>query len=468
MFDKRTLQIGIGVSALAAFLLVPALKKEVNAPSLEGDANKKITKPSIPNKVTSPQEANKFVSRKPSSRVNFKSKTLNESSRGTDTKDAPEVLTADTPETLPASGGPRVISSSSDSSSSTSSNDYDYNNSSSESNSNSSSNASTSSDSLSTTITGGGGFFSTDSESDDDSDNNSSSDELEEVELEQEDITCSASVADGSYSYTLKIDISCTSSSSIRYCLSDTGCCDPDSANGQIYDESVVLIGQELDTDYCLSYYGVSSTTNDYSEVFTNSYTINLHLPDLYVSTPTKYIQTTQLLDPMSSISSNDYGLDGYLLGQVNYKSHDITATGDNLNCEEVYSDIGSYSSPSPIETLVATSISSIEPNQQVDIATETSVYVYGKNYLATYLVNTNESPILASCAITEVILEDFDLFLQSSITASSNASGSVSAGFTPYGFYEENLSLPRSPAGQPSYSDGLSSSDSGFLGIIY
>lgn len=275
-------------------------------------------------------------------------------------------------------------------------------------------------------------------------------------------LSCSASVASGSYSYALSVSLSCSSTAQIRYCLSDGACCDPNSPEGINYISSNPIIIGENNSQYCLSYFATTNT-NSTTAISRRTYTISKQLPDLYVETPVTWMQTTEA-SIYANVSSQNFGQNNFSLGQISYLSNNISPSGDDLGCEEVSSMMGNYVSPSPLYTLSPFNIASLSANQQVEIPLSPANLVYGVNYIATYLVNSNNAIPTYTCSISEITLIDFPYFESSGLSATAEITG----GFTPFGFYEEDFHFPRSPAGQSSSGDTHQKIETAFLSIIY
>lgn len=274
-------------------------------------------------------------------------------------------------------------------------------------------------------------------------------------------LTCSASVPNGSYSYALSVTLSCSSSAAIKYCLSEGSCCDPNSSSGKTYSNSTPIVIGENNSQYCLSYYAVGKSSK--TDVAQKVYQINKQIPDLYVETPVTWMQTTEA--PINSnIISLNFGKNDFSLAQISYFSHDIGPDGDHLSCEEVATEMSSYTSPSPLHTLSLLSVSGLSTSQQVEVPLSPASLEYGTNYIATYMVNTSRAIPTYACSISEITLMDFPFFDSSAISDS----GEFVGGFTPFGFYEENFDFPRAPAGQSSSGDTDQKIETAFLTVIY
>lgn len=275
-------------------------------------------------------------------------------------------------------------------------------------------------------------------------------------------LSCSTSVPEGNYAYPISVVISCSSRSLVKYCLSTNGCCDPNSSEGEtLINTQSVLIGQ-VDGDYCLSFYGTDSRKKSTSVSY-RRYQINRTIPDLYVEINSKWMQTTEV--PIrSQISSYHFSQANFHLGQINYRTHNISETGDQLSCEEIVSSISDYTLPGPTQIFAMNDLSHLFSNQHLEIPLSPSSFSYGVNYLATYLINYNHSTPSYACSTSIITLSDFEYFENSSLSHS----GGLIGGFTHYGFYESNFTLPRSPAGESSHTEIDKKIENGLISIFY
>lgn len=269
-------------------------------------------------------------------------------------------------------------------------------------------------------------------------------------------LSCTASVPAGSYAYALSVTLSCSSSTTIRYCLSEGTCCDPDSPSGAVYSASTPIIIGDNNAQYCLSYSAVGGTVSQ------RTYDINKLLPDLYVDAPVTWMQTTEA--PIySNVTSQNFGKENVSLAQISYLSHNIGSTGDNLQCEEVDTEMSNYVTPSPLYSLSPFNVDGLTTSQQVEIPLSPANLEYGTNYVATYMKDSTGAVPTYACSISEFTLMDFPVFDESGISST----GELTGGFTAFGFYE-NFALPRSPAGESSYKDADQKIESTFMSVIY
>lgn len=275
-------------------------------------------------------------------------------------------------------------------------------------------------------------------------------------------LSCSTSLPEGSYAYPISVIISCSSRALIKYCVSNNGCCDPNSTEGETFlNTQSILIGQ-TDGDYCISFLGTDSRQNSTSISY-RRYQINRSIPDLYVEIKSKWIQTTEV--PLKSqISSYHFSQANFQLGQINYRTHNISETGDQLNCEEIVSKMSDYTLPRPTQVFTLNDISHLFHNQHLEIPLAPTLLSYGTNYLATYLINYNNSIPSYACSTSTITLSDFEYFENSSVSHTGNLIG----GFTHYGYYEENFTLPRSPAGESSHTEIDKKMENGLISIFY
>lgn len=275
-------------------------------------------------------------------------------------------------------------------------------------------------------------------------------------------LSCTASVPEGNYAYPVSIVLSCSTRSLIKYCISTNGCCDPNSSEGATFlNTQNILIGQ-TDGDYCLSFYGKDSRQNSTSVSY-RRYQINRSIPDLYVEMNSRWMQTTEV--PLrSQISSYNFSQPNFHLGQINYRTHNISETGDQLSCEEIVSKMSDYTLPGPTQIFAMNDISHLFNNQHLEVPLAPSSLSYGPNYLATYLINYNHAIPSYACSTSIITLSDFEYFENSSISHT----GDLIGGFTHYGFYENSFTLPRTPAGESSHTEIDKKMENGLISIFY
>lgn len=255
-----------------------------------------------------------------------------------------------------------------------------------------------------------------------------------------ESITCDASVGSGSYAYAFDVTLSCSSSSHIKYCLSENTCCDPETS-GLSY-SGPVTINPGAGT-FCLSFVGVSSSSGRLSAVVEKSYTLNPDLPDLQIAVTKKYYQTTEL-EGLMSFTSADFGTRGFYAGVINLKNHDPGSSGLNWSCEEILSDHGTLSSPVTSMAMPDTDVSGYSPSSQVDLFLSPTTLVYGNNRLTTYVQNATFTEPVVSCSTNNIFLEDFPFFetLPYHGVTGTDDVREFSGGFTHLGYFEDETTV--------------------------
>lgn len=279
--------------------------------------------------------------------------------------------------------------------------------------------------------------------------------------------TCSANIEGGSFGNPIGITLSCSSASTIKYCVAlDTGsgCCDPLSS-GSTY-SSAIVIGPQNGT-YCLSYYGQMET--DSTDVYQQSYTINSTLPNLQVGHPQINYQTTQL-NGKSFITSSDFGKNGYGIGQINLKSNAPGPSGLNYTCNEIIANYVSLPAPTPTPILSLLNVSLDNPSVQIEIPLQPTQLEYGDNFITSYIENNNFVAPIYSCSTTKITLNDFEYF-QEELTFGDPGSNSVrefTGGLSPYGFFEDASNVYRGPAGADTHDNSGQKLEYGMFGIFY
>ena len=296
----------------------------------------------------------------------------------------------------------------------------------------------------------------------------------------QDNNTCLADTTSGAFSNPIGIKITCTAQSTIKYCfgLGDANnCCDPLASDSLDYSSQIVL-GQTQGT-FCLSYYGQSSFAGD-SAVYQQVYSFNTTLPNLDVTHPQLFYQTTQMYAPnavnnanfinsFTNVHSTDFGKDHFGIGQINLRSHDPVT--EALDCEQIVSDFASLTMPVAQVNLSFLDVSSTNSSQQLEIPLLLNNVDYGNNHITTYMENRTYVDIASvyACHNAVVNLYDFDYFQaeQLAFSADVNSVREFTGAFSPYGFFEE--------AATPNGNFGVASKDQtgqkleyGMFGSIY
>lgn len=279
---------------------------------------------------------------------------------------------------------------------------------------------------------------------------------------------CSANIAGGSFGHPIGVTLSCTQNSVIYYCVavdSGNGCCDPFNS-GTTY-TTKIGIGSENE-DYCLSYYGDSSTTG-ITDVYQHNYSFNSQLPDLQVGHQMIQYQTTQLPGKIN-LTSSDFGKSGYATGLINLKTHDPSPAFTNLKCSDIAEFNNLQLTPSPTEILPLLDVSLENPATQLGILFNSDQLDYGQNFLTSYMLNDNFDLPLYSCSTSVVTFLDFELF-EYQLTFGDVGNNSVrefTGGLTSLGFFEPEDDIYRIPAGSSSEELNGQKLQYGMMGIFY
>lgn len=284
-------------------------------------------------------------------------------------------------------------------------------------------------------------------------------------------LSCTANQGGGVYSSAILVQLSCSASATIRYCISQGTCCDP--SNGTTYTPGTDILLGTVDGDFCLSFEGESTTGNAVSPSVSNNYNFVSGAPNLQASHPKIFYQTTEL-NGLSYLTSNDFGKTNYGMGQVNFKTYnpdpDVTTNG----CENV---LDTYvfnppvtPSPAPSIILSLLDLATVNPGSQIEIPLRPDHLDYGVNYVMSYLVDGTEATPNYVCSTRAITLEDFEFFTSedSHGVAGTNQVREFSAGFSPYGFFEEEDSLYRGPAGVSGEDQSGQRLEAGLFEIFY
>jgi len=212
---------------------------------------------------------------------------------------------------------------------------------------------------------------------------------------------CSSNITGGSFKEPIEINLTCSTASSIKYCISENHCCDPE--QGNVYSGAFQL-GQ-ASKSFCLSFAGTSNDGQITSETEEAYFAFDPDFPHLEVTQNKKYVQTTQLETEMI-IRSNDFGSPHHTVGVINLKSHAPYQL--NLDCASIITNHASFSSPIPLEILPEKSVSNFSPASQMNLFLNGNGLNYGENYLTVYVKSLLYSFPQYSCSNSKIILEDF------------------------------------------------------------
>lgn len=249
-------------------------------------------------------------------------------------------------------------------------------------------------------------------------------------------LTCSSNQGGGAYQNPITVGLNCSSPSKIKYCLSEGTCCDP-RVSGTVYTGNIAI--GEKSGDYCLSFYGESTSLGKSSSVTQLSYDINNSLPDIQVTHKQTFFQTTQL-SGRSEIRSNDSGKANFVMGQINLKRNDPGPSGLNLSCGQIVSNFVELPH-NPVATMSPFDMMGLTTSQRAVTSLDVEDLAYGDNYITSYVIDKNYSTPLYSCATTKINLWDFEYF-QAGVAHASPVVGNYrefAGEFTVYGFFEQD-----------------------------
>lgn len=274
---------------------------------------------------------------------------------------------------------------------------------------------------------------------------------------------CSVNTTGGSFQGPITIELTCSTASSIKYCLSENTCCDPD--QGTVY--TVPFTIGQADKSFCLSFSGTSIEDEITSDTKESFYSFNPELPHLEVIQEKAYMQTTQL-DGSMILRSNNFGSDHHSMGVINLKSHDPSPQNLNMSCAEIIENHASLSTPSPIFALPEFSVATYSSQTQMNLFLTESNLDYGVNNLTAYLKSMLYSVPQYSCSTSKLILEDFNYFQTLPMEqALSNDNEELFGGFSSIGSVEGNSEVYRGPA---STVDAISNEElrTGLLSVFF
>ncbi|MGI4992181.1 hypothetical protein ACRXCV_06100 [Halobacteriovorax sp. GFR7] len=274
-------------------------------------------------------------------------------------------------------------------------------------------------------------------------------------------VTCSVDRAEGVYSATINVTITCSENSKISYCLqSGGGFCDPVSSP-TIY-SGPIAVGT-VDGEFGLSFFAESLSTTSSTEVAEFTYHIDSTPPDLMVTFPKVYAQTT--FNSVSNYTqSADFGKSNHFYHQINFKGTNPGAGGLNWTCDQIYHDYN-ISGFSSIATDV--DISGLDAaTQQIDQLIGITDFVTGDNYIATVIEDRNLG--IVSCQVQNVVVRDFAIAAFTGTGATSVISGvrTTYGGFVGYGHFQATPNTSNS--GQLSNEQGITSNKQGLYTLTH
>lgn len=256
---------------------------------------------------------------------------------------------------------------------------------------------------------------------------------------------CTVGVTGGSFQGPVEIELTCSTASSIKYCISENICCDPE--QGIVYTGAFQL-GQ-ASKSLCLSFAGTSFEDQITSKTKEAFYNFDPELPHLEVTQNKTHIQTTQL-DGSMILKSNNFGSNHHAMGVINLKSHDPSPSGLNMNCTDIVSNHASLTSPTPYYILTEMNVSAFSPSSQMNLFLTENGLTYGENNLAVYMKSMLYSFPQYSCSTSKLNLEDFNYVqtLPVNITT-GNDNAELYGGFTSLSTIETDPGLYRGPASE-------------------
>jgi len=190
--------------------------------------------------------------------------------------------------------------------------------------------------------------------------------------------------------------------------------------------------------DYCLSFYGESTSLGKTSTITQLSYGIDNRLPDIQVTHKQTFFQTTQL-SGRSEIRSNDAGKQNFAMGQISLKSYNPDSSVTNKSCSEILTNYVELA-PASVVTMSPFDMLGLSTTQQAVTSLDADDLVYGDNYITSYVVDKNYATPIYSCSTTKINLWDFEYFQAGVAHASAVTSGNYrefAGEFTVYGFFE-------------------------------
>lgn len=206
---------------------------------------------------------------------------------------------------------------------------------------------------------------------------------------------CSTNLTGGTFQRPVEINLTCSTASTIKYCIGENYCCDPEL--GSVY-TGVFQLGQ-ASKNFCLSFAGTSIGEQLTSETKEAFYSFDPELPHLEAIHNKTHVQTTQL-DTEMILRSNEFGSPHHVMGVVNLKSE--APSQSNNDCSAI------TNAPQSNYILSETSVAAFSPASQMNLFLTSSGLTYGENNLMAYIKSNLYSLPQYSCSHSKITLEDF------------------------------------------------------------
>jgi hypothetical protein len=279
-----------------------------------------------------------------------------------------------------------------------------------------------------------------------------------------DDLNCNASIGAGSYATPQNVSLSCSSSASIKYCISENVCCDPDS--GLNY-SGPLQVGQGPKT-YCLSFRGTANDGGN-SDIVELMYTFSPGLPDISVAHTKVFYQTTELAGRMS-LASTDFGNNNYSGGAINLKNHDPGISGLNWNCDDAFNNYSTLNTSAPSVLLPDMNVAGVSSASQINVDFDSPQMIYGENHIMSYMRNNLFSELVLACSFSKVTLYDFPYFSESPShgETGTNQVREFAGGFSHIGFFEAESTLYSGTVGTSASTNGSQELKSGLFKTFY
>lgn len=268
---------------------------------------------------------------------------------------------------------------------------------------------------------------------------------------------CSANRAAGTYIAEISITLTCNQSAQIYYCIGSGGsCCDP-VATPTTY-TGAFPVGT-IDGNYCVSFYGQSTSSLLSSNFQDISYLVDSSLPSLITQFPKTQVQTTEL-PLLAQTQSVDFGIANHYLHQINTKEHDPTALV--WSCADVLSDYSVLAGANP--TLLDFNVSGLTPVDQVDQQMEMPSLQYGDNFFTTILEDRDR--MLMGCQQENIIVRDFQIFTTTASAPTTSGTSGSFGGFVSFGHFQTVPNATESGSGESVQATQVL--EEGFLAITH
>jgi len=253
----------------------------------------------------------------------------------------------------------------------------------------------------------------------------------------------------------------------IYYCLDESspgqGCCDPTDPADAAFTHTwtaTVTVGNAGNGSYCLSYFAVFTSGATLTTTASLSFAIDSIAPAApVVDTNTIVMQTTEQYKLQMEMGNDPLLSIGQVLSFHRLDSAQLASSGSN--CNTIASsypalDLDGNGTPDTID-FVSYLMTSLDVLVYGSPSYPLSLNYTDINYIVSVVSKPNIDVAINNCAITPIIMQDFEVFsdMPSYRIPASDLSGSTLTGeISPYGYFEGTESATGTTAGKGRYDE--------------